>query len=128
MRWPTQKPFNPPYDVVEQQYQVVILVEVAGMQAEDFNITFTRDLLIISGKRQRPDFGPCAFHRVEVGFGEFRIEIPIPWTVRANEVSAKYHEGFLQIALPRTEKRQIEVVDTSQMQIGTANQDDNADE
>ncbi|MFW5708692.1 MAG: Hsp20/alpha crystallin family protein [Chloroflexota bacterium] len=127
MRWRIDKPFTPPFDVVETADQIVVMVEVAGMRGDDFNLTLTRDLLVISGVRHRPDFEPGAYHRLEIGYGEFRIPIPIPWSVQTDAVEATYREGFLTVNLPRHQERQIRVVDLDQVTI-SATEDDVTDD
>lgn len=120
---PTLKSFMPPFDVIEMDEQVVILVEIAGMQADDFSITMRNDRLTISGVRHKPPFNARAFHQVEIGFGEFRIDVAIPWTIQVEAINAAYHEGFLQIELPRKKEMRIQIVDTNK-QAGSTSDDD----
>jgi len=108
--------FTPPTDVIEFPDRLVVLIEIAGMQTEDFQITLLNRNLIVSGFRNRPPFDNPAYHQVEIGFGEFRVEIGLPWPVQQDEVGATYGEGFLQIDLPR--------LATEQIQITTANNEE----
>ena len=113
--------FSPPVDVVELPDQIIILVEIAGMQAQDFNISLVNQTLVISGVRHRPPFeNQGAYHRVEIGFGEFRLDLPLPWSVQKDVVSATYRDGFLKIDLPRQAEKQIQIAETTE-------QDDVAD-
>jgi HSP20 family molecular chaperone IbpA len=57
--------------------------------------------LIVSGRRERSQFPHIAYHQMEIGFGEFRIEFTLPWHTDKDAVSASYLDGFLQIELPR---------------------------
>jgi HSP20 family protein len=100
LRRSTRK-FSPPTDVIELPDRLVILVEIAGMLGDSFKITLHDRTLIISGIRERPPFEHPAYHQVEIGFGEFRVGIRLPWSVQADEVTATYDEGFLQVELPR---------------------------
>ena len=95
------------------------------MHAQDFNITLVRNALVISGVRHRPNVDTLAYHRVEIGYGEFHLEIPMPWTIQSDAVNAAYHEGFLKIDLPRSQKRQIPIVE-KQMSITTTEEEDEA--
>jgi HSP20 family protein len=123
MRWVIKRQFTPPYDIAEADDKIIIMVEVAGMKAEDFNISLLNEALIINGVRHRPDFSPLSHHRVEIGFGEFRLYIPIPWSIE-DDVVATYHEGFLTIELPRTQQRRINVVE--RMTISPSEEDSDA--
>jgi HSP20 family protein len=106
------RPFVPPTDVVELDDRLVVMVEIAGMRAGDFNITLQRRRLIVSGVRERPvaQDNP-AYHQLEIGYGEFRLEFDIPWPVDGDAISASYHDGFLQIDLPRKAAMQVHIVD-----------------
>ena len=103
--------FTPPTDVIEFPDRLVVLVEIAGMRAEDFQITLLNNRLIVHGARERPPFDNPAYHQVEIGFGQFRVEISLPWPILQDEVSAAYGEGFLQVDLPRRGSEQITVID-----------------
>jgi HSP20 family protein len=107
--------FIPPTDVIELQDHLVVLVEIAGMRADAFQIALHERNLIISGIREQPpfDFDQPAYHQVEIDFGEFRTEIQLPWLVDQNAVRAIYGEGFLQIDLPKQQPEQITIVKTA---------------
>jgi HSP20 family protein len=102
--------FNPPTDVIEFNDKLVVLVEIAGMRANEFNITLLNNRLVVTGTRERPAFQSPAYHQVEIGYGEFRVEIALPWAVEQDEVSANYREGFLQVELPRRPDKQIRII------------------
>jgi HSP20 family protein len=109
----SNRKFTPPTDVIEFPDRLVVLVEIAGMRAEDFQLTLFNNRLIVHGIRERPPFDNPAYHQVEIGFGEFRIEINLPWPILQDEVSAAYGEGFLQVDLPRRGSEQITVIDAN---------------
>jgi HSP20 family protein len=115
MLWRSMNNFSPPVDVIELSDHIIILVEVAGMRAEDFNISLANNNLVISGVRRRPDISgdSKAYHRVEIGFGEFRLDIPLSWSLQQEIASAVYRDGFLQVDLPRRPEKQIPIVSTA---------------
>lgn len=103
--------FSPPTDVIELPDKLLVLVELAGMKPNDWNITLIERRLTISGMRVRPEHVNPAYHQVEIGFGSFSIEILVPWPVERDHVSASYESGFLQIELPRRAPKQITVIE-----------------
>lgn len=107
------RPFHPPADVIELEDRLLVIVEIAGMRTSDFNITLVDRTLVISGVRERPQYPNPAYHQIEIGYGEFRLELGLPWPVERDQVSANYDAGFLQIELPRKAARHIHVVDVS---------------
>lgn len=107
----TNRTFVPPTDVVELTDRLVVIVEIAGMEPNGFNITLHNRRLSISGTRTRPELAQPAYHQVEIGFGEFKVEVTLPWSVNRDEVSAAYQHGFLQIELPRKPAETVPVVE-----------------
>lgn len=105
--------FTPPTDVIEMDDRILVLVEIAGMKGDDFRIALDSKRLVIAGQRPRPHMPDAAYHQVEIGFGEFRVELPLPWTVKEDEVTAAYQNGFLKVELPREEARRIPIVDVN---------------
>ncbi|MEZ4667992.1 MAG: Hsp20/alpha crystallin family protein [Anaerolineae bacterium] len=107
------RPFTPPTDVIELPDRILVLVEIAGMHTDHLNITLNDRRLSISGTREKPRHPNPAYHQVEIGFGDFRVELELPWTVERDEVSATYEAGFLEVELPRKAPRTVPVTDLS---------------
>ncbi|WP_119071925.1 Hsp20/alpha crystallin family protein [Aggregatilinea lenta] len=101
----------PPTDVYEQGDYLVVVVEVAGMRDSDFSVVLHGDQLVISGTRQRMNAGSdCAYHQLEIPFGEFRTEVTLPWPVARDDVTATYRDGLLRIEIPRVRTQHIQIV------------------
>jgi HSP20 family molecular chaperone IbpA len=109
--WRGRHRFSPPTDVVELVDRLMIQVEIAGMRAGDFNVVLLDQRVIITGKRDQPALPHVAYHQVEIGYGEFRVEIQLPWSVDRDQVGASYRDGFLLIELPRLVETRIHIVD-----------------
>ncbi len=105
--------FTPPADVIELADKVLVVVEIAGMRTADLRITLTERRLMINGVREKPRHAQAAYHQVEIGFGEFRLEIDLPGSVDRDAVSATYEAGFLEISLPRKAARTVRVVEVN---------------
>lgn len=112
-RWVTVRHatiWRPPTDVYEHQQHLIVIVEIAGMRDNDFTVTLQGQQLIISGIRQRMTSADCAYHQLEIPFGEFQTEVSLPWPVLRDEVSAVYRDGFLRIELPPAPAQQVQIV------------------
>jgi HSP20 family protein len=105
--------FAPPTDIIEMEDRIVVLAEIAGMRSDDFKIALYNQTLVVSGTRQRPDMTATAYHQAEIGFGEFRLTIPMPWSISEDEVSASYRQGLLRIDLPRQQQQRVHIVDVN---------------
>ncbi len=103
--------WRPPTDVFETDEAVVVRIEVAGMRDADFNVTLSDQLLVVSGFRQDPT-PKMAYHQMEVRYGEFRVEVYLHWAIGEPGIQAVYDNGFLQVILPKTRRRQIPIAET----------------
>ncbi|MEM6280816.1 MAG: Hsp20/alpha crystallin family protein [Chloroflexota bacterium] len=103
--------FTPPSDIIETDDRIIVLVEIAGMRGDSFKISLYNQSLIIGGVRARVEIEEAAYHQAEIGFGEFKLEVPMPWSVERDNVNASYTNGFLRIELPRQQARRVHIVD-----------------
>jgi HSP20 family protein len=102
--------WRPPTDVYETEDAIVVRVEIAGMQEENFAISLSERLLSIRG--QRPDVPERrAYHQMEIYFGEFLSEVELPSPVVAEGVTAEYKAGFLRLVLPKDLPKRIHIND-----------------
>jgi HSP20 family protein len=107
--WRPSRQFVPPTDVVEFEDKILVLVEIAALRPADLNITLLDGRLVIAGTRERPPLPNASYHQVEIGYGEFRVELPLHWSIQRDAVSAAYRDGLLEVQLPRQPESQIPV-------------------
>lgn len=100
--------WHPPTDLYELDEKFIIRVEIAGMNKEEFCVSLENNILTISGNR--PDM-PLrrSFHQMEILFGDFKTSIELPSPVDADQVSAEYRDGFLNIHLPKIQPTLIRI-------------------
>ena len=97
--------FNPPMDIYETENHLVVVMEVAGMGAEDFRVIFEKDLLSISGIRT--EFSPprkTRLHQMEIDYGKFQRTLRIPFPLETEAFKATYRQGFLIITVPKAKE------------------------
>jgi len=100
--------WRPPTDVFENEQEVIVRVEIAGMREDDFSISLTGDRLTVRGNR--PDIQEKrAYHQMEIFFGEFNVEVNLPAPVLADQVVAEYQAGFLRLVFPKDKPKKIQV-------------------
>ncbi len=98
--------WSPPTDVYETEGMFVVRVEIAGLQNGECSVSLDllpnmRQLLLISGLRPDDQLERRAYHQMEIPFGEFRVEIELPFAVVKEEIEARYQDGFLHVCLPK---------------------------
>jgi HSP20 family protein len=80
------------------------------MQEDDFLIELNGRMLSIRGVRQDAA-ERRAYHQMEIRYGEFNIELELPYQVEAERVQAVYQDGFLRVILPKAQPRHITIVE-----------------
>ena len=101
--------WQPPTDLYETENVYIILVEIAGMQESDFDISIEQNLLNINGVRNTPVDERRAFHQMEIPFGDFLTQIELPAAIEIEKTEANYKNGFLMIILPKEKPKHIEI-------------------
>jgi HSP20 family protein len=106
--------FNPPMDIYETEDNLVVVMEVAGMNAEDFHVTFEKELLSISGVRtESSSHRKSRLHQMEIDYGKFQRTLRIPFPLRTDEFKATYRQGFLIITVPKVKEPAISKVEVN---------------
>ncbi len=96
--------WRPPTDVYETDDHIVVRVEVAGMQEDDFAIQLRGRRLSISGVRRDPG-AKRGYQNMEIRYGAFVSELELGWAVDPDAVDAVYEHGFLHVRLPKVQRR-----------------------
>jgi HSP20 family protein len=100
----TEREWAPPVDMYETRDEVVVAVELPGLNEKDIRVSITGDLLTVQGERQRSDEAREAGHyRQERWFGKFERTLSLPISVETGQVKATYRDGVLTVKLPKTE-------------------------
>jgi len=104
-----------PLDVVENDDEFIVKADVAGIDPENIEITFTDNNLSIKGEvsDEREEEGEEGrYHLRERRYGAFSRTISMPSTVDVNAIDAETQNGVLKIHLPKKEEvkpRRIEI-------------------
>jgi HSP20 family protein len=92
--------FVPAVDVYEDEQNLVLKLEVPGMNEEDLNVSLENSTLTVSGERKfEKEEKEENFHRIERRYGSFARTFRLPNTVDAEKVDAAYDKGILKITL-----------------------------
>ena len=90
-------------DVIETPTHLLVRSAIAGIQAEDLEITLTEDTLTIRGTRHqdtKPHRGE-QIHIQECHWGTFSRSIILPAHVDADRVDAVFKRGILTITMKK---------------------------
>jgi HSP20 family protein len=92
--------WRPLTDVYETDGELIVRMEIAGMDPKDLSVTLGERLLVLKGIRRDPGRSERRhFHKMEVTVGPFERIIEIPDRLRVSSVDAHYENGFLTVRL-----------------------------
>ena len=97
--------WQPDADVYETATAVEVVVDLAGVEEDDFEVQLFDDALVVEGRRQPLSCQEGAvYHAAGIRHGPFRVELPLPAPVDPERVEARYDRGLLRITLPKPVK------------------------
>lgn len=98
--------WRPLTDVYETDKELVVRMDVAGVDPQDFDIALRGRVLTIRGARRDPT--PSSgkhFHKMEISLGPFERNVAIPSDVQISAMEAHYDEGYLVIRITKGLRR-----------------------
>jgi HSP20 family protein len=98
----TTTSFVPPVDIYETEHNIVLKMEVPGVDQKDLDIRIENQTITIRGERNlEKDVKEDNYHRVERRYGSFQRSFSLPNTVNPDQVSADYDNGVLKVTLAK---------------------------
>ena len=98
--------WTPNTDMCEGADDIMIKVELAGINKESLRISTENQILVIEGVRRDPYGGESTagyrFHQMEIEYGAFRRTLNLPFPVDSERARAQFENGILKVSLPRT--------------------------
>jgi HSP20 family protein len=92
-------------DVYQTPTHIVIKAMIAGVKPEDLDVSITRDMVTIRGKRERhTEGGTGEYFFEELYWGSFSRTVVLPQEVDIEEAEAAEKHGLLIIRLPKMDK------------------------
>ncbi|MBW3622430.1 MAG: Hsp20/alpha crystallin family protein [Armatimonadetes bacterium] len=97
--------WTPAVDVIEDQEEIVLRVDLPGVNQDEIKIELTGENLTISGSRPLPgEDERSKYVRVERQYGPFQRSFTIGVPLHQDKVTADYTDGVLEVHLPKSEE------------------------
>ena len=97
-----QTRWRPDTDTYETSTTVEVIVDLAGVDEDDFEVQLFADALVIEGHRPPPSCQEGAVYQAAgIRQGPFRVELPLLAPVDPERVAGRFHRGLLRITLPK---------------------------
>lgn len=100
--------WRPPTDVYETDDSAVVMVEIAGLNEGDYEVSLAGRALVVAGERSDP-VEKLAYQQMEIRYGKFRTQVYLPWPIDGTNIDAHYENGFLKILLRKAQPHRIPV-------------------
>ena len=113
--WSEQSPlWAPDIEIYERDDDVVVRADLPGVKKEDLRIDIIGNDLVLEGERKKEsEQKEAGFYRSERTYGTFRRVITLPAGVGAEDASATFNAGVLEIKVknpnPQPKGRHIEI-------------------
>jgi len=92
-------------DVYQTPTHIIIKAMIAGVRPEDLDVSITRDMVTLRGKREKHIEGNSGeFFFQELYWGSFSRTIVLPQEVEIEDAEASEKHGLLTIKLPKLDK------------------------
>lgn len=102
--------WQPDADVFETAEQVIVRVELAGVESAALKVSLDGSAVRVSGVREvDPGLPVERLHQMEVASGPFDRRIPIPVAFDKAQVSAHLANGFLTVTLKKRGRREVTI-------------------
>lgn len=95
-----------PVDVYQTPNDIVIRTFIAGVRADEMNVSISRDMVVIEGTRdEQSQIVDSDYFIRELFWGSFARTILLPEEVDVDASTANAKDGFLTITLPKLDKK-----------------------
>lgn len=96
--------WSPTADILETKDDIVIKVELPGIDEKNVDVEIESGVLTIKGERKaETETEEKGYRRVERSYGSFLRSFTLPANVDPGKISASFANGLLELRLPKNE-------------------------
>lgn len=101
----------PAIELMDTPDNLVLRVQLPGIDRNHLNIQATRDAVLIEGEHPSPQQSESQqWLRSEFAYGKFRRLVSLPVAIETEQIQAEFQHGILTLTLPKTEQERRRVV------------------
>jgi HSP20 family protein len=102
--------WTPPVDVYETPEELVVIVEVPGVEPSSIDLAATGNVLSLKGVKEAGELPEPMIQVRERVFGSFHRQITLPNEVDFDKAEASINHGVLKIRLPKRTAAQTRTI------------------
>ncbi|MBT3279658.1 MAG: Hsp20/alpha crystallin family protein [Phycisphaerales bacterium] len=100
--------WKPATNIYRDEENVYVILDLSGIDSDCVDIQCCETTLEVSGQRIAPPpplmCGPLTVLQMEIDHGPFCVKVQFDFTLDADEISAEYDKGQLQLTIPYTKE------------------------
>ncbi|MFA5737158.1 MAG: Hsp20/alpha crystallin family protein [Candidatus Paceibacterota bacterium] len=110
--WPEKEPEGElSVDVYQTDSEIILQSMIAGVKPENLNISITREMITLQGKRERAsEATDNDYFLSELYWGAFSRKVLLPAEVEPTECEAFEKNGLLTIRMPKIDKEKTQKI------------------
>jgi HSP20 family protein len=98
--------WTPPVDIYETDKEIVLEVEIPGVEHSEIQVEVKENLLVLRGERRSGRvIDRENYHRQERSYGMFQRCFSLPKNIQPDQVRVNYQDGVLEIIVPKVPLR-----------------------
>lgn len=91
----------PSTDVYSTSGKLVVKADLPGLKKEDVEVMVEDGYLVVKGERkEEKEEKDKEYFRSERSYGSFYRRVPLPENVKTDAITAKVHDGILEVTVP----------------------------
>ena len=91
----------PKIDVYEKANRLITRIDLPGVKKEDVAVEVADGQLTLTGERKvEAEKTSDYVYRSECQYGSFYRSVPLPQGVKADDITATFHNGVLEVSMP----------------------------
>lgn len=97
----TRETWLPSTDVYRTNGDLIVKADLPGLKKEDVEVVVEDGFLVVKGERkEEKEEKEKEYFRSERTYGSFYRRVPLPEEFDANKITAKVHDGILEVKVP----------------------------
>jgi HSP20 family protein len=101
----------PAIELNETDTDITLKAQIPGLEAKDLNVEVGEDAVLIAGEHQQEkQTEEQGILRSEFQYGRFERSVPLPTSVKTDQVKSEFKNGVLTLTLPKAEAARRKVV------------------
>ena len=105
--------WTPAVELQETDKELVLKAQIPGIDSKDLDVEVGEDRVTISGEHKeeiKDEDKEKNYYRSEFHYGKFQRDIPLPMSIKTDQIESNFKDGVLTLTMPKLETEPKKVV------------------